>query len=59
MMGALISPMSNLFAVDTLVLAVVSSQFPLSTREQSVSLDLSSSVPLLGGLLSVSFFVCF
>ena len=57
--GALISPVSKLFAADTLVLAVVSSQVPLSMREQSVSLDLRSSVPLLAGLLSVSFFVCF
>ena len=29
---------------------------PLSTREQSVSLDLSSSMLLLAGLLSVTFF---
>lgn len=34
----------------------VSSSFPLSTRGQSVSLDQSSSVLLLAGLLSVSFF---
>ena len=35
---------------------VVSAWFPLSTRERSGSLDPSSSVPLLAGLLSVSFF---
>lgn len=38
-------------------LEVVSSSFPLSTWEQPVSLDLSSSLPLLAGLLPVAFFL--
>ena len=56
-MGALIPPMSSLCNSRTgHGIVLVSSEFPLSTREQSVSLDLNSSMPLLARMLYVSCF---